>query len=82
MKWKGHKDNELRLRQKFAWFPRRMSNGDVVWLESYYLVEVFSDLQGSFMLSHWYPRVIFSGKDNDTLIEYWENKIRETNRDL
>ena len=29
------KDGETELRTRFAWFPTRMSSGNIIWLEKY-----------------------------------------------
>lgn len=82
MKWQAPKDNEYKIEKHFAWWPRRMSNGILLWMESYYVVYKFNDLQGSWLMSYWYPQIIFSKRDNEELLEYWTNKVDRLNRGL
>lgn len=44
MKWKTIVPGTIRIVQRFAWLPAKLSDGYTVWLERYYCVErrVFS----------------------------------------
>lgn len=72
MKWQAPMDDEYKIEKHFALWPRRMNNGNLLWMESYYVVYRFTDVQGSWLMSYWYPKAIFAERDNEDLLASWK----------
>lgn len=63
MKWKTFnvKNNDLRVRPKFAWLPTKMEGSrpytETIWLTHYWVVEVFDSSEYTWWkLTHFYSK--------------------------
>jgi len=43
MKWNTPKFNDSRIKKKFAWLPVKVEGRVTVWLEFYYVMEIYRD---------------------------------------
>lgn len=44
IKNKNPKFSEDRTLKKFAWFPTKINDGLIIWLETYYVVEIYKNV--------------------------------------
>lgn len=43
MKWYGGKIGDIRVKRRFAIFPNKMNNGEWIWFETYYSVQIYNE---------------------------------------
>ena len=75
MKWKHPSYGDRRVRKHFCLFPV-VVEGHKVWLESVYVVEVYTD---NLMGAGWWPlKWYLSNKDATTNVNSWFGTIHES----
>ena len=64
MRWDGPKLGQYRVKRRFAWFPVETTSSIVVWLEYYYVKQVYICLAGD---CYWHDSIVVTEGGLDLL---------------